>query len=210
MIATFAEAYTEPRRSARGMVLAAPSRVEMLMMVTAGYAIANVVLSLMSFALPDLFDPSALRPEGEEAPSDGTPATPPNPMAFHLYSLSFQYLQFLLIALLAWGLGTRSGGRASFQEVAGVVAWHGLASSVALPFILLFFLMMQQGDGGLIGLLLVLGGMLYILYMFSAFLAEVHGFENVGLVMLATVAVGIGAMFFMGLVFIMLVGAPIS
>lgn len=76
-------------------------------------------------------------------------------------------------ALFAWGAGRLAGGKASFEDVVAVTSWFSLVS--VLPSIGLIALVLG-GTATSVSFILMIA--LYLIYVFSAFVAEAHKFRS--------------------------------
>lgn len=208
-----AEAYTDPRASARRILGAGPTWTDAISMVMLALSIqlsAQIIatnLTAASGPASDTVVEGQAAPTADEAPyaEDGTRRASDAPSAFAAVfrSMGAQFMVFLGVSFLGWFIGAQFGGRAGFDQVAAVVGWHTLAS-LPIELILLVALVAFGAETGGLTPLLILVGVIYILYLFAAFLSEAHGFQQVGVVMAASFGVLVGVGFISMLVLTML------
>lgn len=111
-----------------------------------------------------------------------------DPIAFAFRTLGANLVLFALVSLVAWFVGRQAGGKGRFTDVMSMVGWHALAGlPLQVVFLLVFAFVGPSGSG--FASLLFLAVAVYLLYLFAAFIAEAHGFQNVGLVMAASFGV---------------------
>lgn len=197
VLSRMAEAYADPRKSARRIINAAPTPGEVLTMVFAGVAIgiiAELAAALMmgSGAEP-VPSPDTVDPGAAEAPAG--PALL-STRAFVGFNFAIGLAEFFLVTLLATVIGQQAGGAGERGEIAAVVAWHALAEA---PFAVLgaALSVAASGPDALAFVFLIkIGLAFYLFYMMAAFIAEAHRFNSAAQVLMAM----IGVMFGFGLV----------
>lgn len=190
-----AEAYVDPRRSARRILDAKPSVGDALTMVLAAVAIGGVVEIGLSF----LFSP--------EEPLIGAPPEQSGPpeetvevnFIDHVFANAILSVsQFLIVGTLAWAIGRQAGGAAERAEVFAVVGWHTLAA-VPLSLLLAVALLLSL-NGNPVATIFMIAGLLYLVYLLAAFIAEAHRFENVGLVFASIFGVAFSVVFVLSII----------
>lgn len=190
-----AEAYVDPRRSARRIINAKPSIGDALTMVLTAVAIGGVVEIGVSFLItPE--EPLIGAPPQETAPAEAAVEISFIDHVFANAILSIS--QFLIIGTLAWTIGRQVGGNAERSDVFAVVGWHTLAA-VPLSLLLAVSLLLSLG-GNPIATILLIAGLLYLVYLLAAFIAEAHGFENVGLVFASIFGVAFSIVFVLSII----------
>ena len=189
LVSRFAEAFAQPRQSARRMLNAKPGLVDALSMAIAGMTI-SVMLSLMTALFSGAPEPSG--------PSQ-TDAADQQPIVVLLFFVAlFAVGRFFIVSWLTHLVGRRAGGAASLSDCYAVVGWCLLAVS---PVTLIFELAAPaaQRSGDVFAFMVLIGSAIYVLYMFASFIAEAHGFKNTGQVMAGIIGVAFAAAFIMTL-----------
>ncbi len=193
MIGTFISnvfgAYSDPRGSARRMLSLSPSMGDCALMV------------LLAFAIQSLFGVLLGLAGGIDLADEGIG------IGRRVSELALQFLLFGVLTLGAFLIGRRFGGRATPQQLAQVIAWHYLVTAFLAPVNLIGAQSMAGGGVGLLFLLVPLSLGLSI-WIFSAFVAEAHGFRRLGPVVLASVAGFVALGIFTMLIISLFVGAP--
>jgi hypothetical protein len=189
VIANFAanilEALTAPRRSARKILRAEVSLSDCVLMVILGVAVHGIVSSGLA-----LIDPSLASMGGAG-------------LGVRLAEIGVQIVMFFLLSGAAFTVGVRFGGKGSLPELRSVVAWHALATGFLAPLNVIGMSgVTPEGGNPGIGFLLVMVSVGVSVWVFASFIAEAHGFKNIGGVIGVTV---MGFMLF-GLVAMMLMG----
>ncbi|MFO7857033.1 MAG: hypothetical protein R6V44_17795 [Paracoccaceae bacterium] len=190
MIQAFAanliEAFTAPRLSARRIMAVAPGPQDCFLMVVLAFAIQALV-----------GDAWALTFGAGEVPG----------FTARLAELMLQVLLYVILVAGVHGIGRRFGGTASQPQVAAVVAWHYLVSSLLSPLNVLG-MSAVDGEGAGVAFLLVPLSVSVSIWLFASFVAEAHGFRRLGGVILASVG-GFAALGFIAmLAFGLFAGAP--
>lgn len=174
------EAFRTPRTSARRMIALAPNLRDCLLMVVLAFAIQGLLSGLLS------------------GPSAGG-------IAARFAELGLQLALFFLIVIGAHRIGARFGGKATPEQIGPVVAWHYLVTSFLAPLNVLGMRAVnpETGSAGILFLLVPFSVGLSI-WLLASFLAEAHGFQRLGPVIMATVAgflgLGLITMIFLGIV----------
>jgi hypothetical protein len=197
-------AYGAPRQAARNLLSNQPSTGDALLMILAGtvlIAAAGVLAELIagrSLAAAMLEGMQKLQAEldvpGAEA---GVTAYAPPPLADKLVAVATAIAEGAVLTILtgaaAFGIGKLFRGKASLAECLAVT---GLSSIVRAPAELLAMLalLLMPPESFAFGSSIGLGLALVLLYQFSAFVAEAHGFRSVGAVMGMTLGVSLTAM----------------
>lgn len=100
--------------------------------------------------------------------------------------------------LVLW-IGRAFGGRADARQVAVAVTWANLAQAVAMGAADMVGLVLP----GAVAVVLVVAAALWSLWILACFVAEAHGFDSPGRVLMAIIGFGLA----LGLVLAMLLGA---
>lgn len=193
VLSRMAEAYADPRKSARRIINAAPTPGEVLTMVFAGVTIgiaAELAAALMMgvgaepVPSPDTADPGAVEaPAGPTRLSTGT---------FVGFNFAIGLAQFFLVTWLATVIGNKAGGAGARGEIAAVVGWHALAQA---PFAVLgAALSIAAGGSDALAFvfLIKIGLTFYLFYMMAAFIAEAHRFNSTAKVLTAMIGLVFG------------------
>lgn len=210
------EAYADPRLSARRMMAVRLSWSDAATMVLLAVVVQFGAQLLATNLSPTLAERRAAQTASSERPaansagqaeddslggddrrydSDApTEGHSPSVIADLARTLLLAGAVFMSVSIAAWFFGNRLGGSASFDQVVGLVGWHTLVSAPVEISVLALVAVLGPAAGGL-SLLLVLGVFLYLLYIFAAFIAEAHGFKQVGMVMAASFGIGLGGSF---------------
>ncbi|MBX2854723.1 MAG: YIP1 family protein [Rhodobacteraceae bacterium] len=189
LVSRFAEAFAQPRQSARRILAAKPSLGDALTMAIAGMTI-SVMLSLLTALFATV---------SEDIPALEAEPVEQQPIVVLLFFVAlFAVARFFMVSWLALVIGRRAGGTATLHDCYAVVGWCLLAVS---PVTLIFELAAPaaQKSGDLFAFMVLIGGAIYVLYMFASFIAEAHGFKNTGQVMAAMIGVAFAAAFIMTL-----------
>ncbi len=206
------EAYGDPRLSARRILEAKPGPLDALSM-----ALLAVCLTLIAQFLAAEVSPNfnaGRSPVSQEASQDPATGAGPSasgeqggydaageraseadgPVRHVLETVGIQFLVFAGVATMTFFVGAQFGGRASFNDCLAVVGWHTLATAPLEIALIAVIAALPEADAGAAPLL-AMGLFVYILYLFAAFVAEAHGFKQVGTVMAAAFGIGLGVAF---------------
>ena len=205
LFARWAEAYRNPRRSARRLLAATPTPGEAVVLALAGFAISALASRLIEMGLGVTLTETMAR-LGEASEEDIAAAVA---NAKSLGALGQQFIihvfEFLTASVLGWRLGVAAGGTAKFGEVMGLAGWWLLASAPIQA--LAQFLLLVSAPGLMaVGMLVLLGAWLYVMYLFAAFLAEAHGFESEAVVFVSQ----IGVLFGIALLTVLVIGGGVG
>lgn len=201
LVSRLAEAYRRPRISVRTILDREPSRAEAFSMALAGALLVVLFSRFLEIALGVTAEEISGQLQGVPPEQIEQVAAFANSGPGLILEVLLQIVLMLFAALLGWRIGAMAGGRGGFSEVLAAMCWLTLA--VAPLRIIGAAVLLSNGSNpalfGLVGLLI----MMWMLYMFSAFLAEAHGFNNASLVFFTTLGVGAG----MYLLAVLIVGA---
>ncbi len=171
--ALYTEAWVQPRQSMRRILSLDLSERDRIVMV----AITGVL-----FAIPIILIFRTLEmPPGP----DGVPLPAPNAMMTAFTTVAFVIIGYYVTAALVKVLGTLFGGTASYSESKSVSAWTQFVVGLANLALMLFAFILPSFLEGAVRLFFTFAA----LYVSSAYVAEAHGFENVGKVVGVTIAV---------------------
>lgn len=188
VITRWREAYADPRTSGRRILSAKLEPFEAVALALLGAVLAVLFQRAVQFATGQTAI-EALQMAAKQPLNPDRVALEKSPAAA-IRDLAQQMLSFFAVSFVAWLIGSKVGGRASFQEMMSVVAWHHFISAPAAALVAVFVLTMSP-DSIFLGLLASLVIMIYLVYVMAAFIAEAHGFESVGRVLLACFLVGV-------------------
>lgn len=196
LAARFSEAYRRPRLSARRIIAASPSVSEALIMAVSAFALLVVFSKLSELAvgvtmadvqlqrMKDALSEDEYRQARESIRSQGSFAGIGVNFLFHMS-------QVVVAAAIGWRLGVAAGGSARFIDVFSLTSWWALVSAPLEAAAMFCFLATWPGALP-VGALVMFVCWLYLVYVFSVFVAEAHGFVSEGSVFIATLSV-IGA-----------------
>jgi hypothetical protein len=163
LLERFIESIVTPRQSARRFLASGPHRLDTIAALVLG---AYLVQALAQIAIP------GARP-GLEGPL----------IAWHLAGLTFQAIVYLGSTALVFLVGRLFGGEGRFEDCLSAMAWYGFITSFLTPVALIGWVLAMSGDGGAISSLLFLGAGVLGIWIFSGFVAEIHGFRSSGAVL---------------------------
>ena len=186
----WAEAYANPRLSARRILAAAPSFAEALLLAAAGFVLLEVMRRIMEMGLAVTVI-EVLSSLGQTTQDQiATKVEASKTIAFLANSFGWHMLETIIAAYLGWRLGALAGGGANFRELLGLAGWWTLASAPLMALSQLVLLLSAPGSAPL-GLVVMTVATLYIFYMLAAFMAEAHGFESEGSVFVVMIALAV-------------------
>lgn len=191
-----AEALIAPRRSARRLLDAAPSQLDVLaiaalsivlfmalvrvMELSAGVSVLQRVLDIRLAQLnafadmsPDQEVADGLREAIEAAQADRPLLNVPLSLMAAVTQLLNGAFGLFAAALFAWGAGRIASGRGEFEKLVAVTAWYSLVSVVPS---LVFVALLLGGSQASISFMVMV--FLYLLYIYCSFIAEAHGFKS--------------------------------
>lgn len=191
LVSHWAEALTDPRASARRILRASPTPGEAVSMALAAFALSFVALRLIEFGL-GVTVTEALAPLTETSGEalEKQLASERSMAGVAIVAL-VKLAQFVLVAILGWRLGVLAGGEARFEQVLAIVGWHALATA-PLDVAAQAFLILSAPGLAALGVIVMAIASFYAMYLLAAFLAEAHGFESVGQVLIAMIGVMMG------------------
>ncbi|MEM6547660.1 MAG: YIP1 family protein [Pseudomonadota bacterium] len=97
----------------------------------------------------------------------------------HLLAAVVHIGLFLLIVMLAFGIGKVLGGRGTRQQAFQVIGWHTLVTTLLAPvFLLAQTQMTPDGAPGIVIAVFLMAGGVW-LWVLANFVAELHGFQSV-------------------------------
>ncbi|WP_333832111.1 YIP1 family protein [Rubrimonas sp.] len=170
-----------PRAVARAVIDARPDGRERLLIVGLAAAMQG-----MFWALIGVIAPGAM---------GGAMAGGLGPMG-QLALASLAFVNYVLVAMLAYFIGRAFGGAGKPSDVAAAIAWHSVLSAALTPVQAMIFRPAlpaagaESGAGG--GSVMLLGFYIgYNLWLLGSCVAEAHGFRSTGRVVAATAAVAI-------------------
>lgn len=164
--ANVAQAFTDPRGSARALLSRGPDMQQATLMAALAFCLHVIGGLLTGLALDGAFPAS-------------------NPV-MRMGNLGLQLLQFLILTFGAHAVCAKFGGTANRVQIAALTGWHSVVNSFLAPLQLLALGAVETPDQSLLVLLLplTLGVSVWI---YSAFLAEANGFKKLGPVVLGVV-----------------------
>lgn len=171
-----------PRLVARALIDARPDGRERLLLVGLGAAMQGMFWGFVGVIAPGAMG-------GAMAGGLG--------LFGQLGLASLAFVNYVLVAMLAYFIGRAFGGTGKPSDVAAAVAWHSVLSAALTPVQAMIFRPQLPldgaagvGPGG--GSILMLGFYIgYNLWLLGSCIAEAHGFRSTGRVVAATVAVAI-------------------
>lgn len=203
LLSWIALSYRAPREAAARLLAIKPSVQDALLMILAGIVlVAAVGLAAELIAGRSLFAAMSEGfvmmqaeldvPGAEAGAAQGATAYAPPPLAEKLMGVGIGIAEGAVLALMsgvaAFGLGKIFGGKAG---LAACLAVTGLSSIVRAPaeFLAMLAMVALPPESFALASAMGLGLALLLLYQFSAFVAEAHGFKSVGAVM--GIAIGV-------------------
>lgn len=189
LVALWAEALRDPRANARRILSWDLSGAQVAMIAILAFALSAFIERLAEVMIGVTLLEARLATEGVELSEDlQSRLESSRSIAGTVQRFIVDIAGVVLLSAIAWRVGSLVEGKGSFGQIFAVSGWFSLASVPIQAFVTLLFLVGSPAVS-LIALLVYLAGLLYLYYVYCAFVAEAHGFESVGQVMIAGVGV---------------------
>ncbi len=188
------EGFLAPRRSAERLLSLAPDWKTVAELAILGFALQTV----LSFATQLALEGTGIGPEV----SDGETALTAGALPIRVFGYS---VSLVVMTLLIYWIGRHFGGGGSLCDVAAVVCWHGVVTSLLAPLMTIGAMEAATGDRlGIIALILILS--LFTIWLLASYIAAAHRYASPSKVFLAILGILFGLTFGLIMLGVLLVG----